>query len=425
MENLSEFIKSEHETQQKIIKELGQHLKIINGYSIKSEVKWGSTSRGMRFDLVVEKNNTVIAIFEIKHNERGVKMAKDIMLNYVMNNTPAEFFIIYNIKNCEYLIYDKKSESSTTINIEDIARKIKNIYKEKYNKNENTDSNNNKTDLRFYANTENFLDPEFCREELGKLLSGEKICRYSSLESIFSMLKFKTLRMNGLPGMNDKTEGLFAWNLLNRIESMQNEEGRKRKREINNAFIVSFSKEEEKDKLDMWRLYGDDAKGVCCIYSVLKDKIKDRFFLHDVKYINNNDEFAEIEDPHLERLRKYIENQNKLTYLDLSPYIFFYKPKDFENEKEVRLLVDNKKTTAYNNSQYKREWVLTNANKIPNPYIDISLDEIPLKLEKIILGPNMNDIDTIQVQLEAMLEQQNIKASVEPSQIDVYRNPNR
>ena len=424
MENISEFIKSERETQQKIINELGQHLKITDGYFIKSEVKWGSTSRGMRFDLVVEKNNTIIAIFEIKHNERGVKMAKDIMLNYVMNNTPAEFFIIYNIKKCEYLIYDKRSESSTTINLEDIACKIKDIFQEKYNKNENTDSNNIKTNLRFYANTEKILDPEFCREELGKLLSGEKICRYSSLESIFSMLKFKTLRMNGLPGMNDKTEGLFAWNLLNRIESMQNEEGRKRKREINNAFIVSFSKEEEKDKLDMWRLYGDDAKGVCCIYSVLKDKIKDRFFLHDVKYINNNDEIAEIDDPHLERLRKYIENQNKLTYLDLSPSIFFYKPKDFENEKEVRLLVDNKKTTAYNNSQYKREWVLTNANKIPNPYIDISLDEIPLKLEKIILGPNMNDIDTIQVQLEAMLEQQNIKASVEPSQIDVYRNSN-
>ena len=93
MENISEFIKSERETQQKIINELGQHLKITDGYFIKSEVKWGSTSRGMRFDLVVEKNNTIIAIFEIKHNERGVKMAKDIMLNYVMNNTPAEFFI--------------------------------------------------------------------------------------------------------------------------------------------------------------------------------------------------------------------------------------------------------------------------------------------------------------------------------------------
>ena len=51
--------------------------------------------------------------------------------------------------------------------------------------------------------------------------------------------------MNGLPGMNDKTEGLFAWNLLNKLESMMNEEGRKRKREMNNAFIVSFSKDEK------------------------------------------------------------------------------------------------------------------------------------------------------------------------------------
>ena len=423
MKKLSEFIKTELEVQENIKTELEQYLKISDGYTIHSEVKWGTTSRGMRFDLVVEYNNSIIAIFEIKHSERGVNIAKNNMLNYVMCNTPAEFFIIYNIAKNEYLVFSKESENAALISLKNIAYKIKDIAENKYKKEENTDSDKIKKGLRFYENSEKILDPEFCREKLGKSFSGREVCRYSSLESIFSTLKFKTLRMNGLPGMNDKTEGLFAWNLLNKLESMMNEEGRKRKREMNNAFIVSFSKDEKIDNLDMWRLYGDDAKGVCCIYSVLKDKIKDRFFLHDIKYINNNDE-SEINDSHLEHLRKYIESQNTLTYLDLSPSIFFYKPKDFENEQEVRLLVDNKKTTAYNNNPYKREWVLTSANKIPNPYIDISLDEIPLKLEKIILGPNMNDIDTIQVQLEAMLEQQNIKASVEPSKIDVYRNPN-
>ena len=423
MKNLSEFIKTELEVQENIKTELEQYLKISDGYTVHTEVKWGTTSKGMRFDLAVEYDNTIIAIFEIKHNERGVKIAKDKMLQYVMHNTPAVFFIICNLAKSEYLVFSKESENSTPSNLEDIAKKIKDKSQEKYNKKEYTDNTDINKGLKFYESTEKILDPEYCREKLGKSFSGEVICRYSSLESIFSTLKFKTLRMNGLPGMNDKTEGLFAWNLLNKLESMMNEEGRKRKREMNNAFIVSFSKDEKIDNLDMWRLYGDDAKGVCCIYSVLKDKIKDRFFLHDIKYINNNDE-SEINDSHLEHLRKYIESQNTLTYLDLSPSIFFYKPKDFENEQEVRLLVDNKKTTAYNNNPYKREWVLTSANKIPNPYIDISLDEIPLKLEKIILGPNMNDIDTIQVQLEAMLEQQDIKASVEPSKIDVYRNPN-
>lgn len=420
MKDLPEHIKKEKEIQEDIKNNLENYLQVNDGYIVYCDVKWGSTSKGIRFDLTIEYENTIIAIFEMVHNERSIKSAQDYMLNYVMRNTPADLFIIYNITKGEYLIFDRKSGNGTPTNLREIILKIKDISQDKHTKKVNVFNNDVKYHLKFYENTEKMLDPEFCREQLGKLSSEEIICRYSSLESIFSTLKFKTLRMNGLPGMNDKTEGLFAWNILNKLESMKNEEGRKRKREINNAFIVSFSNHKQIDTLDMWRLYGDDAKGVCCIYSILKERIKDRFFLHDIKYISKN----EIGDTHLENLKKYIESQNTLTYTDLSPSIFFYKSKDFENEKEVRLLVDNKKSTAYKNSQYKREWALTNSNKIPNPYIDISLDEIPIKLEKIILGPNMNDIDTIQVQLEAMLEQQNIQASVEISKIDVYRNPN-
>ena len=192
--------------------------------------------------------------------------------------------------------------------------------------------------------------------------------------------------------------------------------------EINNAYIVSFSHKDKIDDLTQWRLYGDDAQGVCCVYSIIPHKIKDRFFLHDIKYINPKSYGGVINDSHLESLRNYIKDQNKLTYLDLSPTIFFYKSEIFASEKEIRLLVDNKNTSAYKRNQYQREWLLTNSNKIPNPYIDVFLDDIPLNLEKILLGPNMKDVDTIQVQLETMLHQQNINAKVELSKISGYRN---
>lgn len=55
--------------------------------------------------------------------------------------------------------------------------------------------------------------------------------------------------------------------------------------------------------------------------------------------------------------------------------------------------------------------------------IDIEMDLFPLKLERIILGPNMNDIDTIQVQLETMLKDVGIEAVVELSEKTSYRNP--
>ena len=203
---------------------------------------------------------------------------------------------------------------------------------------------------------------------------------------------------------------------------MENDELRKSMSEINNAYIVSFSHKDKIDDLTQWRLYGDDAQGVCCVYSIIPHKVKDRFFLHDIKYINPKSYGGVINDSHLESLRNYIKDQNKLTYLDLSPTIFFYKSEIFASEKEIRLLVDNKNTSAYKRNQYQREWLLTNSNKIPNPYIDVFLDDIPLKLEKILLGPNMKDVDTIQVQLETMLHQQNINAKVELSKISGYRN---
>lgn len=416
METVREYYKKEIEAKKGIRKVLQDYLPVNEGYIIRSEVQWGATSNGLHFDIVVEKDNSIIAIFEIKHSSNGVRIAKESMVSYVIANTTAHYFIIYNIAHKEYLIFDRQSTDEASMNLTEIAEKIKAISSD------STQYKNNDTKyLQFYKSTEKILDPEFCRKELGKLTT-KNICRYSSLESIFSTIKYKTFRMNGLPGMNDKTEGLFAWNMLYNADKLENDELRKRMREINNAFIVSFSQENEEDDLTLWRLYGDDAKGVCCVYSIIEDKIKDRFFLHNIKYITTNGENEEIEDSLLENLRKYTKNNN-LTSSDLSPTIFFYKPKTFEVEKEVRLLVDNKETTAYKRPQYKKEWVLTNSNKIPNPYIDIPLNEFPLRLEKIILGPNMSDIDTIQAQLETMLEQQNINASVELSKISGYRNP--
>ena len=424
MKRYSNFINTHLEVENYIRRELESYLKVEEGYTIHTDLKWGTTSRGCHFDLVVEKHNFMVAVFEIKHNLRGVEIAKGSLLNYVMSKTPAKIFVIYNEEEKQYSLFEKDSTKENSLtSIRDVVEKITNISKDDQTRLK-VEETNAKNDLKFYECTEKILDPEFCRKELGNSFADNTICRYSSLESLFCTLKYKTLRMNGLPGMNDKTEGLFAWNLLNKLDSMANEEGRRRKRDINNAFIVSFSKENNIDQLDMWRLYGDDAKGVCCVYSVQKERIKDRFFLHNIKYIESNVETDDIRDAHLNSLRNYHKQHNELTYLDLSPTIFFYKSKDFEKEEEVRLLVDNKKTSAYKSIQYKREWVLTNANNIPNPYIDVSLDEIPLKLERIILGPNMNDIDTIQVQLEAMLEQQNIRATVEASHINVYRNPN-
>ena len=301
-------------------------------------------------------------------------------------------------------------------------------------KEKSTSIDSDENPLQFYKSTDQVLDPNWCRDKLGEascknneseMVRCDEVCRYSSLDSLFSSLKFKTIRMNGLPGMNDKNEGLFAWNMIYKLDNTDNEENKKRRRETNNAFIVSYSSSNLIDDLTQWRLYGDDAKGVCCVYKIDNDKLIDRFFLHNVRYIKESDNSDDISDELLHLFLEYSKEHSNLRYYDLSPAIFFYKPDSYESEDEIRLLVDNKKTTAYKTPVYPREWVLTNANNIPNPYIDIPLDDFPLKLNRIILGPNMNDVDTIQAQLETMLEQQGIKATVELSNIKSYRNPTK
>ena len=419
--------------QRELVNALSERLTEEKGFYIKSNVAWANTSQRRMFDVVVSRYTieNIIAIFEIKLKSSNVPYASNTLTDYVFKNTTASLFVIYDAEKKSYKYHQKNKENfikTKSFDLIDIINAIEDISKaEKHELKENDN-------LKFFRNTEKILDPEWCREQLGVItcmnehsetIECQEICRYSSLDSLFSSLKYKTIRMNGLPGMNDRNEGLFAWDMIYKLDNTDNEENKKRRREINNAFIVSYSSSNLKDNLTQWRLYGDDAKGVCCVYSILEEKLNDRFFLHNVRYIKESEKNEGISDDLLNLFLEYSKEHSDLSYYDLSPAIFFYKPNAYKSEDEIRLLFDNKKTSAYKTPQYDKQWVLTNANNIPNPYIDIPIDSIPLKLKEIILGPNMNDVDTIQAQLETLLEQQGIDADVILSNIDSYRNPTR
>lgn len=434
-------MKDLYATEKKIMKSLinmlSQKLTEDKGYEISSEVAWGPTSRDVRFDMVLRKDKFVKAIFEIKQSERGFQLALQRIPYLVFTKTTANILVIYLSKNKSFNIISKDSFNTqhfsykTIYEIDGVIRLIEesssedNIKLIDYNS-----SNLNIEEPKFYEQTERTLDPEWCRNQLKQLKTKNeedlKICRYSSLDSLFSTLNNMTFRMNGLPGMNDKNEGLYAWNIINDPSKMSNHETKRRKSLVNNAYIISYSSGRKIDDLAQWRLYGDDAKGVCCVYSVRMNMITERFYLHPVNYIEKPNDEKNVNDKLLQMFLNYVQKHSDLDFADLSPAIFFYKPKEYEYEDEVRLLFDNKETSAYRTtSPYTMKWLLTSANNIPNPYIDIPYKDFPLKLEKILLGPNINDIDTIQVQLESMLKQLGIPAVVEPSTISSYRTPTK
>ena len=428
-------------TEKKIIKSLinmlSQKLTEDKGYEISSEVAWGPTSRDVRFDMVLRKDKFVKAIFEIKQSERGFQLALQRIPSLVFTKTTANILVIYLSKNKSFNIISKDSFNTqpfsykTIYEIDEVIRLIEDSSSEENIKLTDYNSSNlNIEEPKFYEQTERTLDPEWCRNQLKQLKTKNeedlKICRYSSLDSLFSTLNNMTFRMNGLPGMNDRNEGLYAWNIINDPSKMSNHETKRRKSLVNNAYIISYSSGIKIDDLAQWRLYGDDAKGVCCVYSVRMNMITERFYLHPVNYIEKPNDEKNVNDKLLQMFLNYVQKHSDLDFADLSPAIFFYKPKEYEYEDEVRLLFDNKETSAYRTtSPYTMKWLLTSANNIPNPYIDIPYKDFPLKLERILLGPNINDIDTIQVQRETMLKQLGIPAVVEPSTISSYRTPTK
>ena len=106
-------------------------------------------------------------------------------------------------------------------------------------------------------------------------LNIKSVCRYTSLNSLFLTIKNGVQVMCSITCMNDKGETSYADKYVgfgafaNTSKSIE---------ENNDCFILSCCNIEMKDNLTMWRLYGDDGKGVCLEYDVDLTKVDEKAF---------------------------------------------------------------------------------------------------------------------------------------------------
>lgn len=107
-----------------------------------------------------------------------------------------------------------------------------------------------------------------------------KICRYTTLTTLFNMLQNNSLRMFGIAGMNDSSEVNFF------EKSIYQDQDIPLNQEINRKFISSCCSSDNRDKLTFYRLYADDGKGVCLVFDV---KQNPKFLLKKVIYLNEYD----------------------------------------------------------------------------------------------------------------------------------------
>lgn len=234
----------------------------------------------------------------------------------------------------------------------------------------------------------------------------DEIAKYTTLDTLVAVLQSGKMRMNSIVSMNDKTEIDFLEEYIRNYK-----EDFDKYLFADKEFITSFTT--RIDDLDMWRLYGDNARGVCMVFERIN---KDSDELFNISYI------AEKSDV-LEKIAKLQDalkdNSIRFRMNLLKKYQHFLKLSDYSSESECRLMVNSEKTDG---------WFINRDNGILTPYIEKKLvreveeDNIyPFRLSGIILGPASRELTANMMQVLYMAAQCQYSLFVKQSKITSYR----
>ena len=170
------------------------------------------------------------------------------------------------------------------------------------------------------------------------LLNGQipaKLCRFTTRHNLFLLFKEGKQNMCSIVCMNDKSEETYA----DKKTGLGPNWG-ETKLENNNSFILSLMPQDKSDDLTMWRLYGDDAKGVCLNYEIKEKKrgrkLKGDFYISCISYGESEKVHRELDFICLVGLMNI--NHWQFQFNRWHIWKHFFKSFRFKDEKEVRLL---------------------------------------------------------------------------------------
>lgn len=253
---------------------------------------------------------------------------------------------------------------------------------------------------------------------LGKV-SEDKVIRFTSLNSLWRIMQSQTHTMLSIVCMNDKTECYYASQYLN---NGQDDFLSHEANENFNNYITSLSVCGEYD-LTMWRLYGDNTHGIAIEYSFDKT-LPDNFYLAPVSYADtdNPKRHTALDFVNFLTTEEIKAFHHKFALKQWSVWQHFFKSADYSIEKEVRLLYCPEIIPAY------KDWILTSGSNIFTPMVKFPLDEknaqlpvFPLKISKIILGPNCPEQEVNKAMLKSLLSDMDKKIEVEVIEQSLYR----
>jgi hypothetical protein len=239
----------------------------------------------------------------------------------------------------------------------------------------------------------------------------KQIAKYTTFDTLVAVLRSGKIRMNCIVSMNDKAETDFLENHLRNYKE-EYEQDTDKYLFADKEFITSFTK--RIDELDMWRLYGDDARVVCMVFE-RRDMANDD--LYKLRYIEPDDERLNK----ISELLDALERKNIRFRLNLlQKYRHFLKHSDYEAEEEYRLLMKSAQPDG---------WYINRENGILTPFIEKAIKRIepnkdyeyPFRLSMIILGPAMSEKTANVMQVFYLAHQYEYYLSIGESSINSYR----
>lgn len=408
------------------------------------------------YDLVFYRDDKLLALFEFEFEGESMMSLLDY---YVSSKNTATFFILFNGRT--YEVYNRVTnefvEVETVVQflsiimgtiddekIDSSKLKIADIISEEADKffKDRSDvkkllSHKNVRDHLIYSESGQFFhfskdnrdldnfENRFFQLLLEELKSGERIYRYTTLDTVFATINHQSLRMNGIVGMNDISEVGYVEDYIDGksyLPFWEDGTAHQTISAINRRFILCAS--ELEDDLNQWRLYGDDCQGACLAFSVKQGQKLPGMQIRKVSYgekVDGKNYHNELEFLKVVIRRVKSELKQSLRFRTLDIWKHFFKSYEYASEAEVRLLVivspndsiKGEQPDGENPHSLRTEWNLTASHKILNPYITIDIEDkaLPIRLKEIWLGSKTPERYINKKQFEELLRSKNINYS--------------
>jgi len=244
------------------------------------------------------------------------------------------------------------------------------------------------------------LSPDCFENKLFKSIlkqPASKIYRYMSLNTFVDIITSGKILVGSILGMNDKSEIYHFDKNYDKDKYVENIIQPNNFKYLNSLYLSCYTNDTKIDNLTMWRLYADEAKGICVEFEPT-DKIRNGFYLAQVEYGNKDDSPAY---EYIKQITGFNPKfyDNNLFLKSLAYWKYFLKSKDYEDEAEVRLLIHHDRSDR----NIKKEWGLKYG--IPVPYLLIPLRELPFQISKITIGPKAIEKVILERQIRILLDE--------------------